>query len=220
MNYHVRMLFTVFALFVALPAQVLSAPAENLMSTSYYENNPFDDSAFFFINDAKVKFNKNSRTFTASSKDVTLFDPDHHLVPLRNEFFSMKATTNASGSSATGNFVFGSSGGDGGYGLGPGILFQGSITDVGWSNSLGFLEFAISNFSGKLCDLGWCSNGERLWFDTRGKLGIVDKHGRYQSFSKTMDGIAIVPVPAAVWLLGSGLLTLVSVARRKTAPTA
>lgn len=218
MNYHVRMLVAIFAVFIVGAGPAWSAPAENLMPTSYYTNNPFPDSAFFFINDAKVTFNKTSRSFTASSKDVTLFDPEHHLVPLRNEFFSMQATTNSSGSSATGHFVFGSSGGGGGYGLGPGILFQGSITDVGWSNSLGFLEFAISNFSGKLCDLGWCSTGERLWFDTRGKLGIVDKNGRYQSFSRTMDGIAIVPVPAAAWLLGSGLLTLVTIARRKTAP--
>lgn len=215
MNYHVRMLFTVLALFMILPAPVWAAPAENLMSTSYYKNNPFDNSAFFFINDAKVSFNKTSRSFTASSKDVTLFDPDHHLVPLRNEFFSLQATTNPSGSSATGHFVFGSSGGGGGYGLGPGILFQGSITDVGWSNSLGFLEFAISNFSGKLCDLGWCSTRERIWLDTRGKLGIVDKNGKYLSFSKTMDGIAIVPVPAAAWLLGSGLIGLIGIARRK-----
>ena len=220
MNYHVRMLFALLTLFIAAPAQVWSAPAENLMSTSYYKNNPFRDSAFFFINDAKVSFNKNSYSFTASSKDVTLFDPNHNLVPLKNEYFSMQATTNSSGSSATGSFVFGSSGGGGGYGLGSGVLFQGSITDVGWSNSFGFLEFAISNFSGKLCDLGWCSTGERLWFHTSGKLGIVDKNGKYQSFSKTMDGIAIVPVPAAVWLFGSGLLVLVGVVKRKAAVSA
>lgn len=215
MNYFVRMSFAVLAVFLAVATPAWSAPAENLMSTSYYANNPFRDSAFFFINDAKVSFNKTSRSFTASSKDVTIFDPDHQLVPLRNEYFSMQATTNSSGSSATGSFVFGSSGGGGGYGLGPGVLFQGSITDVGWSNQFGFLEFAISNFSGKFCDLGWCSNGERLWFHTGGKLGIVDKNGRYLSFSKTMDGIAIVPVPAAVWLLGSGLIGLVSIARRR-----
>jgi len=34
-------------------------------------------------------------------------------------------------------------------------------------------------------------------------------------FEPTWDGVAVVPVPAAVWLFGSGLLGLVAVARRK-----
>lgn len=36
-------------------------------------------------------------------------------------------------------------------------------------------------------------------------------------FEPTWDGVAVVPVPAAVWLFGSGLLGLVAVARRKKA---
>lgn len=192
-----------------------SAPAENLMSPGYYTPDPRTNSAYFEIEDAKVSFDKNKMTFTAAGRDVTLYDPKHKEVKLKSEYFGLTAKTDANGTTATGKFVFGSGGGGGGYGIGSGVLFQGSITDVGWSNSTGFLEFAISNFSGKVCDLGWCSNAERLWFDTSGSLGIVDGSGKYQSFSKKMDGIAVVPVPAAVWLLGSGLLGLAGVARRK-----
>lgn len=192
-----------------------SAPAENLLPPSYYVGDPRTNSAYFEMEDAKVSFDKSKRTFTAAGRDVTLYDPTHKEVKLKSEYFGLVATTDANGTTATGRFVFGSGGGGGGYGIGSGILFQGSITDVGWSNSTGFLEFAITNFSGKVCDLGWCSNAERIWFDTSGSLGIVDGSGKYQSFTKKMDGIAVVPVPAAVWLLGSGLLGLAGIARRK-----
>lgn len=212
MIYQIRTAVLAFAM-LGVSTLVWSAPAENLMSTGYYSGNPLRNSAFFYLDDAKISFNKNTYKFTGSANDVTLFDPQHKVVPLKNEYFSMQATTNATGSSASGSFVFGSAGGGGGYGIGSGVLFQGNITDVGWSNSLGFLEFAISDFSGKVCDLGWCSDAERMFFHSSGKLGIVDKNGKYLSFSKEMDGIAVVPVPAAVWLLGSGLLGLIGVAR-------
>lgn len=217
MNFDLKGSLLAFVI-LGVSSPVWSAPAENLMPTDYWRNNPLQNSAFFYIDDAKIKFDKNSLKFTGSSKDVTLFDPNHQIVPLKNEYFSMQATTNSAGSSATGSFLFGSNGGGGGYGIGSGVLFKGSITDVGWSNQYGLLEFAISNFSGKVCDLGWCSNAERMLFHTySGKLGIVDKHGRYQSFSKEMEGIAVVPVPAAVWLFGSGLLALAGAARRRPA---
>lgn len=214
---YLRTSVMVLAVLLGVSGQAWSAPAENLMPPSYYVGDPRTNSAYFEMEDAKVSFDKNKRTFTAAGRDVTLYDPNHREVKLKSEYFGLVAKTDADGTTATGKFVFGSGGGGGGYGIGSGVLFQGSITDVGWSNSTGFLEFTITNFSGKLCDLGWCSIAERLWFDTSGSLGIVDGNGNYQSFSKKMDGIAIVPVPAAVWLLGSGLIGLAGIARRKKA---
>ncbi len=46
-------------------------------------------------------------------------------------------------------------------------------------------------------------------------LGMID--GAFPGFNANFDFTAAVPVPAAVWLLGSGLIGLVGVARRKKA---
>ena len=46
-------------------------------------------------------------------------------------------------------------------------------------------------------------------------LGMID--GAFPGFNANFDFVAAVPVPAAVWLFGSGLLGLVGVARRKKA---
>ena len=45
--------------------------------------------------------------------------------------------------------------------------------------------------------------------------GMID--GAFPGFNANFDFVAPVPVPAAVWLFGSGLLGLVGVARRKKA---
>ena len=54
--------------------------------------------------------------------------------------------------------------------------------------------------------------------DGTGTPGTAMTAGPFVGFSPTFSGIATaVPVPAAVWLFGSGLLGLVGVARRKKA---
>ena len=54
--------------------------------------------------------------------------------------------------------------------------------------------------------------------DGDGKRGIAMIDGAFPGFSANFDfTTAAVPVPAAVWLFGSGLLGLVGVARRKKA---
>lgn len=50
------------------------------------------------------------------------------------------------------------------------------------------------------------------------RLEIVSNHGSldFTGFSEMAFGVTVVPVPAAVWLFGSGLLGLVAVARRRS----
>jgi hypothetical protein len=48
-----------------------------------------------------------------------------------------------------------------------------------------------------------------------GILGLSMIDGAFVGFNANFDFVAPVPVPAAVWLFGSGLLGLVGVARRK-----
>lgn len=52
---------------------------------------------------------------------------------------------------------------------------------------------------------------------TDGTLGLAMIDGAFPGFSANFDFTTPVPVPAAVWLFGSGLLGLVGVARRKKA---
>ena len=60
--------------------------------------------------------------------------------------------------------------------------------------------------------IGLFGNGDdRIWFDSD---GFVDVNPTFIGGSVTVNA---VPVPAAVWLFGSGLLGLVGMARRKKA---
>jgi hypothetical protein len=58
------------------------------------------------------------------------------------------------------------------------------------------------------------STGNALLFAARADAGDKKDNDRFKISSLTYT--AVVPVPAAVWLFGSGLLGLVGVARRKT----
>ncbi len=48
-------------------------------------------------------------------------------------------------------------------------------------------------------------------------IGFIDGPFTTVPFTASFDFSTAVPIPAAVWLLGSGLLGLVAVARRKKA---
>lgn len=224
---------------LGISAPVWSAAKENpIQPTSYYDD-PFTNSAHFDMEDTKLQFKQNTYTFTAESDEISLFDSQYEEVELDDGSFSLMATTDQTGKSASGYFSFVSAGTEkhadehdgGGYQFDPGLLFSGNITDIGWSESDGFLEFAANNLKGQVCDLGWCPEGEeRLWFHTGDdkrnglNLGLVDENGEFKSFRQDAEGVAIVPapaavpVPAAVWLLGSGLLGMAGVARRKSLP--
>ena len=101
------------------------------------------------------------------------------------------------------------------------LVFGGSITDFGWSSGNGILDFEISNLSGWALD-AWTSgytagSTEHLRLNVHG--GVFDLGGvsSVKAFTATADGFAVVPVPAAAWLFGSGLIGLVGFARRKRA---
>lgn len=211
---------------LGISAPVWSAAQEKRIEPPSYYNDPLRDSAYFEMEDTKLKFKQNTYTFTAESDEINMFDPQHKEVEVEDGFFSLMASMDPTGDSASGYFSFVSAGSDDDDGpqFDPGLLFSGNITDVGWSESDGFLEFTTANLQGQVCDFGWCSEGERLWFYTGDdrrdglNLGLVKNNGEFKSFSQDAEGVAVVPIPAAVWLLGSGLLGMAGVARRKSTP--
>ena len=112
--------------------------------------------------------------------------------------------------------------GDDGLLLGSYELFD--IDDT----SLGFRAFAFtlddgaidlgSLVEGGLDAAGWDSLGGTTEANSLGQIvGFGSLTGGLGSMSYILTPVSAVPVPAAVWLFGSGLLGLVGVARRKTA---
>ncbi len=86
--------------------------------------------------------------------------------------------------------------------------------DFLWTNSNGL---TISTFT-QLSQLG--ANGELIALDGDNDLvkGIQLIDGPFQGMNLYLEGtISAVPVPAAVWLFGSGLLGLAAVAKRRKA---
>lgn len=98
------------------------------------------------------------------------------------------------------------------------LVFGGDLTAFGWSGSQGILEFVTDNL------LGWAMDewqpgepfgfrSEHLYLDV-GEFTLNDVSS-VKSFNATADGFAVVPVPAAAWLFGTGLLGLIGFARSK-----
>lgn len=98
------------------------------------------------------------------------------------------------------------------------LVYGGDLTAFGWSASAGILEFEIGNLSGWALEQ-WEPGDQSLrvehimlnvpQFDLNG----VDRVRAFNSVATT--GFAVVPVPAAAWLFGSGLLGLAGVAMKK-----
>jgi hypothetical protein len=101
----------------------------------------------------------------------------------------------------------------------PSTLLSGNLTAFGFqdSGSVDMFDFAVTGLSGDLAGY----YGDSLYVLMSSVASSINFTGGFGSdFSGAgfiyADNLAVVPVPAAVWLLGSGLLGLVAVARRHT----
>ena len=101
------------------------------------------------------------------------------------------------------------------------LVFGGDLVEFGfgWSGSQGILEFTTTNLSGWAMD-EWNSNAapnvqEHIYMDV-GAFDLKDVRNM-KSFNLRADGFAVVPVPTAAFLFGSGLLALIGFAKRKRA---
>lgn len=161
---------------------------------------------------------------------LTLIDPSSSATTFTGSF-SLNARVTPNGVLKGGKFSFTSS--DAMFGFGKtcengengekgsctanaGVVFKGRVNSFGWSESKGMIEFGTSNFNGWACRQGWCTSSERLYFNmNNGSLGLAPGAFNFKPWSNTASGTAVIPVPAAVWLFGSGLVGLAGFATRK-----
>lgn len=96
-----------------------------------------------------------------------------------------------------------------------GVVFGGDLYSFGWSGTQGFLEFGTTNLYGWAADMYLPNPNitEHIWFNV-GAFDLNDATSVH-SWQGMGSGIAVVPVPAAAWLFGSGLLGLIGFAKRK-----
>lgn len=101
-----------------------------------------------------------------------------------------------------------------------GGLLSGNLTQFGWSvntGSNGILEFRFDNASGLIGSQGLGFHGGGMILTVSSStLTNFGAQALTTSWTGTGYGDVFVPIPAAAWLFGSGLLALLGVARRKT----
>ena len=88
---------------------------------------------------------------------------------------------------------------------------------VWWEDEYTPLDF-VAEVEGTLTCGSVCDNGDSFILEVRAILPVIDGFDHPEDYLFHMEGtISAVPVPAAVWLFGSGLLGLIGLARRKKA---
>lgn len=91
-----------------------------------------------------------------------------------------------------------------------------------WGTTTGIDVFMVWDATGTSLDVAGCT-GAGCAPTTNGIRGFGMVDGPFQGFSANFDltpSPAPIPLPAAVWLFGSGLLGLVGIARRRKASVA
>lgn len=191
---------------------------ENPLGDSYYN---MTHSPRIDMTNISLKYKNGLFKGASGTSTFTMVKPNFEEFSFSGKF-TMNATISGAGVLGS-NGVFEFTSNDSQFGFGnncdntgckakTGTVFAGKLTSVGWSENQGRLEFGIENFSGWACTMGWCTAAERLWFNTSG-LPVSINNGT--AWNVKANGTAVIPVPAAAWLLGSGLIGLAGVARRK-----
>jgi len=205
------------SLFLVVSSTAWSSMAEQPLDPGYYTGAHFPR---IDMTNISLNYDKSSKFFTGISKATstfTLYDPNMAATSFGG-VFGVAAKITSNGVLQSGDFSFGSNNSMFGFGMNSqginkwGNVFSGKLTDVGWSASGDLVEFNIANFSGWACDQGWCTQSERLWFNAD-KFPTTGWTKDWKDTSVT--GTAVIPVPAAVWLLGSGLIGLLMASKRK-----
>ena len=169
----------------------------------------FPDIVSSFID---VNYNAGTDAFTASGFALELDDDGS--VPaeaITNGTFNLNASIDASGSLSSGSLSIG--GTVASLGFTSGTLLTGNLTAFGFPDSGGDpLEFLFSVTGGDATGLYGSIGGIIL----SGGTGFTgDFNTDFTGNGSAVADVAPVPLPAAVWLFGAGLLGLVGLGRNR-----
>ncbi len=187
-----------------------------------------DDSEFFAVSTPSTTLTLmgpgyDGVTFAGSFVVDAFISPKGSLKEGTFGFYSQDAMF-SSGPAANYNCNKGGQGCTSGY-----LVYGGDLKYFGWSENYdlstsgysiwdnanaGMLEFRVTNQSGWAWDIWGSGFDENIIMNIAEGLNLNGTNA-VTSWSGTADGIAVVPVPAAVWLLGSGLVGLFGISKRK-----
>ena len=90
-------------------------------------------------------------------------------------------------------------------------LAPGATMQVDWNNSPAVNTDQIQNLPGNFAEADFFTGANGMTFSLKLPAGVtLDSDS-----TVPLDWVTNVPVPAAVWLFGSGLIGLIGIARRK-----
>ena len=166
-----------------------------------------------FVTPVELKYKAKDASFTAKYKDgarTSLFYADtitSYTINLTT--FNFDATIDSSGKANGSLSIYGNLNGPG-----PATFLMSADLKGEWNwsgNLIGFntLNIVCSSAINSLIP-GGCTTSEVVYFDLSDAFDPTAKN-----FKSTGLALTSVPLPAAVWFFGSGMLGLVGIARRK-----
>jgi len=170
-----------------------------------------------FTNDVKVRVTPNGKwAFTGTNLDFSFKDNGDTYAGTQGKF-TLRARFDSNNNLMSGGTVSIRGAIDSlGITDNSTILFTADLVDFGFDGHL--MAFRTENLSGAICPLFGCTLSESVWFNID---ALIPANLKGNNFTSSAFAITTIPVPAAVWLFGSGLGFLGATAmRRKKEKTA
>jgi len=161
-----------------------------------------------FAHSFKLRANKGKWIITA--KDGFDFIMGGMSYPGTKSNYKITATFDNSGNLIDGNLVMKGSLPAFGLDANNTVLLTADLDDFGFFGAT-TAAFGTTNLAGEICVVVGCTLGESVWLEFDNPLtgGVNDM------LKATGFMVTTIPLPAAVWLFGSGLIAVGTIARRR-----
>jgi len=163
-----------------------------------------------------IDFNYDATTDSLTGTGFALQLANGGLNSIVNGSFNLSATVDDTGALSGGTVSI--TGTIGSLGFSTGTLLTGNLTGFGFDATGGALDFLFTVTGGEAATL-YGANGGIIIGDSGFSGDFVsnwNNTGGHPTFGAGQADVGAVPVPAAAWLFGSGLLGLAGAARRSS----